>query len=37
MGLADGRMDVTDNELTVGHMVGIITSQVGLQTDVSCN
>ena len=26
MGLADGRMDVTDDEHTVGQLVGLITS-----------
>ena len=34
--LADGRMDVTDNEHTVRQMVVFVTSQVGWQTDESC-
>ena len=37
MGLADGRMDVTDDIHTVGQTVGLITSQVGFQTDESWN
>ena len=37
VGLADGTMDVTDDEHTVCQMVGLITSRVGLQTDESCN
>ena len=37
MGLADGRMDVADNEHTVCQMVGMIMSRVGLQTDKTCN
>ena len=35
VGLADGRMDVTDEERTVGQMVGMITSRVGSQKDES--
>ena len=35
MGLSDGRMDITDDEHTVGQTVGMITSQVGLHTDES--
>ena len=37
MKLADGSMDVTDDEHTVGRTEGQITSQVGWQTDMSCN
>ena len=37
MELADGRMDITDNEHTVSQMVVLVTSQVGWQTDDSCN
>ena len=29
MGLADGWTDITDDEHTVGQMVGLITSRVG--------
>ena len=37
MELADGRMDVTDDEHTVGQTVVLVTSQKGWQTDESCN
>ena len=37
MKFADGRMDVTDDEHTVSQMVVLVTSQVGWQTDESCN
>ena len=35
--LADGRMDVTDDRNTVSQMLFLVTSQVGQQTDKSCN
>ena len=37
MELADGRMDVTDDEHTVSQMGGLTTSRVGWRTDESCN
>ena len=37
MKLADGRMDVTDDEHTVGQTVVLVSSGVGWQTDESCN
>ena len=37
MELADGRMDVDDNGHTVSQTMVLVTSQVGWQTDESCN
>ena len=37
IGLADGTTDITDDENTASQMGGMITSQVGWQTNKSCN